>query len=121
MSWKLNNDRPIYIQLLEQLLYKIVSGEFAPGARLPSVRELAADAAVNPNTMQRAFAELEVRGLVCTQRTAGRTITDDIAVIEKERTALAETQVNAFIDAMIQLGFTKSEAINFLMQTKEEK
>ena len=72
MTWLLSGDRPIYIQLVEQMERMIVSGEYAPGERLKSVRDLAAEAAVNPNTMQKALAELEARQLIHTQRTSGK-------------------------------------------------
>ncbi|MEG1931759.1 MAG: GntR family transcriptional regulator, partial [Pygmaiobacter sp.] len=77
MNWELNSDRPVYLQLVEHLQFSIISGEFPPGSRVPSVRELAADAAVNPNTMQKALTELEADGLVLTQRTSGRTVTQE--------------------------------------------
>ena len=76
MAWSFENGRPIYTQLLEQIEQRIISGEYSAGEKLPSVRELAAEAAVNPNTMQRAMAKLEQRGLVVTNRTAGRTVTE---------------------------------------------
>ena len=72
MTWTLDADRPIYAQLVDRIRIQIVSGQYPPGSRLPSVRELAAQASVNPNTMQRAFGELERSGLVVTQRTFGR-------------------------------------------------
>ena len=72
MQWSFSNDLPIYSQLIGQIKVGIVSGVFPPGERLPSVRDLATEAGVNPNTMQRALAELERDGLVYSQRTAGR-------------------------------------------------
>ena len=75
MAWALINDRPIYLQLMERIQTDIVSGKYKPGEKLPSVRELALDAAVNPNTMQKALSELERIGLVYSQRTSGRFIT----------------------------------------------
>ncbi len=77
MNWSITGGRPVYLQLIEQMERAIVAGEYRAGARLPGVRELAAEAAVNPNTMQRALQELEARGLINTQRTAGRTVTGD--------------------------------------------
>ena len=77
MAWDLDADRPIYAQLVERIQMQIVSGQYPAGGKLPSVRELAAVAAVNPNTMQKAFAELERSGLIITQRTNGRTVTED--------------------------------------------
>lgn len=119
MSWKLDNDRPIYVQLLEQLIIRIVSGVYKPGDRLPAVRELAAEAAVNPNTMQRALAELEAMGLVVTQRTAGRTITTDVQVIEAQRKSLASGQVKMYTEAMSRLGYNKNTAAQFILELEE--
>ena len=85
MAWDLDADRPIYAQLVERIQMQIVSGQYLPGGKLPSVRDLAAVAAVNPNTMQKAFAELERSGLIITQRTNGRTVTEDEEMIRKIR------------------------------------
>lgn len=82
MEWRFTDDRPIWQQLTEQLTLRILKGEYPPGSRLPAVRELAAQAGVNPNTMQRALAQLESDGLAAGGRTAGRTVTEDAAVIE---------------------------------------
>ena len=82
MEWDIRNDQPIYTQLIQQVTLAILSGTFPCGGRLPPVREMAAEAGVNPNTMQRALAELERTGLVYTQRTAGRFVTEDAAVID---------------------------------------
>ena len=82
MDWKLTDNRPIWQQLTEQLTLRILKGEYPPGERLPGVRELAAQAGVNPNTMQRAMAQLEAGGLAVGSRTAGRTVTENTAVIE---------------------------------------
>ncbi len=109
MAWELKNDRPIYLQLMEQLKIKIISGTYLPGSKIPSVRELAAEAAVNPNTMQKALSELEREGLVFTNRTSGRFITEDGDMIEKMRMNLAKEQLAVFLAQMEQLGFSKEE------------
>ena len=83
MPWNLNSSRPIFIQLIEIIQIDIISGKYAPGGKLPSVRDLAAEAAVNPNTMQKALSELERSGLVFSQRTSGRFITEDTKMIEE--------------------------------------
>ena len=83
MKWQFSNDAPIYSQLIHQIQVGIVSGAFPPGQRLPSVRDLATEAGVNPNTMQRALAELERDGLVYSQRTAGRFVTEDQIMIDR--------------------------------------
>ena len=97
MEWSIVAGRPVYLQLIEQLELAIVVGEYPPGEKIPGVRDLAAQAQVNPNTMQRALAELEARGLLETQRTAGRTVTGDVEKIAQTRRALAQTLVHHFI------------------------
>lgn len=114
MNWSITGDRPVYLQLIEQMERAIVAGEYGAGARLPGVRELAAEAAVNPNTMQRALQELEARGLVNTQRTAGRTVTEDAARIAQLRRQLALQQATAFLSAMRALGYDKPETLALL-------
>lgn len=114
MTWKLDSDRPIYIQLVEQIQLYIVSGKFPGGSRLPSVRELAAEAGVNPNTMQKAFAELERDGLVMANRTAGRFVTEDNQMVQQIRQKLASEEIHLFLGKMKQLGFEKEELISLL-------
>ena len=92
MTWHFENDRPIYTQLLEQIRLRIISGIYAAGSRLPSVRELAADASVNPNTMQKALSELEQSGIIYSQRTSGRFVTEDTAMIEHVKEEIAEAE-----------------------------
>ena len=88
MDWVFTEDRPIWQQLMEQITLLILNGDYPPGSRLPAVRELAAQAGVNPNTMQRAMAQLEQKGLAVGSRTAGRTVTEDTAVIQAARREL---------------------------------
>ena len=109
MAWSLDSDRPIYAQLVERIQMQIVSGGYPPGGKLPSVRELAAEAAVNPNTMQKAFAELERSGLIVTQRTNGRTVTEDEELIKSIRRKLAKEHILFFFSKMKELGFTEEE------------
>ena len=116
MDWHFTEDRPIWQQLTEQITLLILNGEYPPGSRLPAVRELAAQAGVNPNTMQRAMTELERDGLVYSQRTAGRFVTEDKAMIETAKRALAERHITAFLDAMTRLGYRREEVINMLRQ-----
>ena len=116
MAWNLDTDRPIYAQLIERIKTQIVSGKYAPGEKLPSVRELAAAAAVNPNTMQKAFAELERTGLVITQRTNGRTVTEDVKLIGDIRAELAGDQVNTFFSGMRELGYTDKETSDLILR-----
>ena len=112
MAWELDADRPIYAQLVERIQKEIVSGKYQPGEKLPSVRDLAAVAAVNPNTMQKAFAELERSGLIVTQRTSGRTVTEDTELIGTTREQLAAGHVRNFINNMQELGYQREEIRN---------
>ena len=120
MAWNLDSDRPIYAQLLERIQLQIVSGIYAPGDKLPSVRDLAAEASVNPNTMQKAFAELERSGLIETKRTSGRFVTEDKNMITQIRTQLAKEEINAFIAKMKELGLEKKDIITLLSAAAEE-
>ena len=117
MAWKLNSDRPIYAQILERIQMQIVSGVYQPGTKIPSVRALAAAPGVNPNTMQKALAELERSGLVMTQRTSGRVVTEDLNMIKEIRNQLAGEQVKEFVKKMKDLGFDREDIIDLL--TKE--
>ena len=119
MLWQFNDGAPIYAQLVQQIKVGIVSGVFPPGERLPSVRDLATAAGVNPNTMQRALTELERDGLVYSQRTAGRFVTEDREMINSAKRALAERQIAAFLDAMTRLGYRREEVIEMLRQETE--
>ncbi|MDR3804632.1 MAG: GntR family transcriptional regulator [Dysosmobacter sp.] len=121
MQWQFSNEMPIYSQLVEQIKIGIVSGMFPPGERLPSVRDLATEAGVNPNTMQRAMTELERDGLVYSQRTAGRFVTEDHAVIEAAKRDLAQRHIHAFLAAMLRLGYGREEIISLLEQEHQEE
>ena len=99
MAWNLQSDRPIYAQLVDQIQRMIVTGIFPAGSRLPSVRELAAEAAVNPNTMQRALVKLEEDGLLYTQRTSGRYVTEETERIMEVKRALAEELIEKTVRA----------------------
>lgn len=119
MSWNLDSDRPIFIQILERIRMNIISGKYQPGEKLPSVRELAAEAAVNPNTMQRAFAELERTGLVYSRRTSGRFITEDQEMIERLKTDIAKEKIKVFLESMQQLGYGKEQILLLMQQSME--
>ena len=109
MTWSFTPDRPIYLQLQERLKLSIVSGKYPPGDKLPAVRDLALDAAVNPNTVQRALTELEREGLVYAQRTSGRFVTEDKDVIGKTKIELAMELVSAFMEKMAAIGYSADE------------
>ncbi len=114
MPWDFNSVTPIYIQIIEHIRLRIAVGEYKAGDKLLSVRELAAEAEVNPNTMQKALSELERDGLLYTQRTAGRFITEDKAAIADLRKQLAEKQLDSFLSAMKRLGYSNEEAAELL-------
>lgn len=120
MEWKFDNSRAIYIQLIEQIQRMIISGEYKPGDKLESVRELASIAKVNPNTMQRALTELERLGLVHSQRTSGRFITEDEELICKMRKEIATERVKEFINYMLDLGFEREEIKAFMDEILEK-
>ena len=117
MPWDLDNDRPIYLQLMERIQQDIVSGVYKAGDKLPSVRELAIDAAVNPNTMQKALSELERDGLVHSRRTSGRFITEDETMLKSLRDELASRHIQDFMEKMNQLGFQEKETLEKLQDT----
>lgn len=121
MQWKLSDDRPIYVQLMETITAAIASGTLAAGSRLPSVREMAAQAGVNPNTMQRALAELERDGLLYSQRTAGRFVTDQSDRITQKRKELAMQQIRIFLSSMKEMGYTSEQTLNLIQQAVKEE
>ena len=122
MDWTFNNDMPIYTQLVDKIRLSIVSGQLLPGEKLSTVRELAAEAKVNPNTMQRAFQELERAGLVFSQRSSGRFVTEDVEIIMEAKKAMARQLAQSFMKSMEQLGYTGEEILRLLEEgEKEEK
>ena len=121
MEWKFRSDLPIYSQLVEQIKLGIVSGNLLPGERLMSVRDMATEAGVNPNTMQRALQELERDGMVYSQRTAGRFVTENMQVIERAKKKFAEEQIRSFLEAMKKLGYQWEEILSLLKEKEEEE
>ena len=119
MPWNLDNERPIYLQLMERIQHDIISGVYQPGDRLPSVRDLALDAAVNPNTMQKALSELERSGLVYAQRTSGRFITEDLGMIDKTKKDLASEEIREFLKKMERIGFTRETTLELIENLKD--
>ena len=114
MSWDLKTDRPIYTQLLELIQIRIMNGTYPLGSKLPSVRELATEASVNPNTMQKALVELEQRGFVFSQRTSGRFVTENEELIVKVKEKLAQEYLEEFRSKMKQIGYDE-EAVKGLV------
>ena len=122
MPWTLDSNQPIYLQLQQEIELRIITGKYPAGSQLPGVRSLAEDAAVNPNTMQRALQELERVGLVYTQRTSGRFVTEDKQMIGQIRLRLAQERIAEFLEGMQKLGITKEEALALVAnEDKEEK
>lgn len=120
MEWKIDNNKPVYIQLVEQLKVKIISGEIELDSKLDSVRSLAADAMVNPNTMQKALAELERERFVYSKRTSGRFVTDNKELIENERKNLVKDNVKKTLDTLINLGYTNDEILSLVEEILRE-
>lgn len=121
MPWQFRDDAPIYTQLIVQIEELLVSGALSPGQRLPSVRDLAAEAGVNPNTMQRALTELERRGLLYSQRTTGRFVTADGDMIKSLQERLALTEIQAFLERMEKLGFDRAAVAALIEKTQGER
>ena len=121
MPWQFRDDAPIYTQLIVQIEELLVSGTLTPGQRLPSVRDLAAEAGVNPNTMQRALTELERRGLLYSQRTTGRFVTEDGDMIKSLQERLALTEIRAFLERMEKLGFDRAAVAALIERTQGEE
>ena len=121
MEWNFRNDQPIYSQLTQRLTEAIVSGIYAPGEKLPSVRELALEVGVNPNTVQRALTELEREGLVFSQRTAGRFVTENENMIVNAKLRIADERVSEFLRSMKTLGCGRQEIISLIEGAKEDE
>ena len=120
MPWELDNERPIYLQLMERIQRDIIAGIYNPGDKLPSVRDLALNAAVNPNTMQKALSELERSGLVYSQRTSGRFITEDTEMLKDLKRKQASNHIMEFFDKMKQLGFQEDEILILIQDAIKE-
>ena len=109
MDWNFKNGIPIYSQIVDEMTMRIASGIYEPGEKLPSVRDLAMDAGVNPNIMQRALAELERRGLVYSERTSGRFVTKEEAVLKSLHEELAKKYVQELAEKLRKIGMSGEE------------
>ena len=109
MSWTFDNNKPIYLQIMDKIKLQIVSHKLEPNQQLPTVRELANEAGVNPNTIQRALSDLEREGFVYTKRTAGRFVPEDLDLILQSRKQLSEEQLQQFVTGMVEFGYEKEE------------
>lgn len=121
MGWKLNTDRQIWMQLTEILTRRVVSGQYPPGVRIPSVRDLAAEAGVNPNTMQRALVIMEDEGLLTSQRNTGRYVTQDTDLIAATCGRLAQEELSLFCEKMKQLGYSEPEISQLLQRGNQNE
>ena len=119
MGWEFTSEKPIHIQLVSEISNRIIKGEYTPGMKLPSVRDFAAQAAVNPNTMQRALSALEAGGLIFSERTTGRFVTNNLELIRKAKKELAKTNVKEFFSSMAELGYSAEDAISMANELKE--
>ena len=121
MIWKMSGDRPVYQQIISLIRGAVLSGEYPPGSRIPSVRELASQAGVNPNTMQRALSELEREGLLVGAGTAGRCVTADQAVLEQTRQTVIRELARECAEKFLALGLTPSQGAELLRALEKEK
>lgn len=121
MIWKFTGDRPVYLQIMEQLQGAILSGEFTAGQKIPSVRDLAMEAQVNPNTMQHALQELERLQLLITDGTNGRHVTMDTRILDNLRDQRLIELVEECVTKFQLLGISPSQAADLLMQASTER
>lgn len=119
MAWSFSSGKPVYIQIAERIINSVISGEYKAGEQIPSVRQLALEAAVNPNTVQHAFSELENEGVIISKGTVGRYVTEDTVIIENCRQKLAEQTVNEFIEKISKLSISKNEIITMIGEKME--
>ena len=121
MQWKFTGSQPVYMQIMEQIRGAILAGEFPPGSRIPPVREFAAQAQVNPNTMQRAMLELEREGLLVTDGTVGRYVTQDAVVLEDMRKTATGAVIRGAAAQFRAMGLSMRQAALLLVQLEEEE
>ncbi len=121
MEWKFTDDIPIYQQIMDIIKQQIASGELAAGEKLPSVRDMALVAGVNPNTMQKALAELEREGLLYSKRTAGRFVAEQAEIKKALLEELMMDYVETFIFNMKKLGYTVEEVVEIIQKYKNEE
>lgn len=114
MEFEFDSKTPIYIQIIEQIKTDIISGKIGAGERLPSVREIAFNLKVNPNTVQKALSDLESAGLIYTERTNGKFVTQDLALIEKYKKEYADRLAERFLENMKIIGYEKDEVLDYL-------
>ena len=116
MAWQFQSDRPVYLQISDRIMKSVLSGDYSPGEQIPSVRQLAMDAAVNPNTIQHAFAELETSGIITSKGTLGRFVTEDREILEKNRKRMADDLAKSFIKNAALLGICDNAIIDLIKE-----
>jgi DNA-binding transcriptional regulator YhcF (GntR family) len=121
LEYNFDNERPIYIQLVEQLKIQIISGKLKQGERLPSVRDFSLQAQVNPNTMQKALSELEREKLIYTERTNGKYVTNDEQMVKKLKNKIINEKINNFITDMNEIGINKQEIIEYMKELERNE
>jgi len=121
MSWTFDNNKPIYVQIMEKIKLQIISHKLEPNQQLPTVRELASEAGVNPNTIQRALADLEREGFVVTHRGKGRMVTDDVSRIEQEKREAAERELTDCLEKLHLMGITREELLRMVDEFHPQK
>jgi GntR family transcriptional regulator len=119
MKWEFKNGIPIYLQIIDQIKRQIVSGELAPGSRIPAVRDLAQEAGVNPNTMQRALTQLEQEGLLYTQRTNGRFVTQEEEIMKQTRIQLSDEYIAELFKHLQELGLSRDDIVKAVSEWRD--
>lgn len=114
MAWSFSPHAPVYYQIAERIRKRILSGEFSPGDQIPSVRQYATEATVNPNTVQRALSELESTGLIESRGTLGRFVTEKTEIIEKCREDEARRLIGEFLNEAYRLHIPKADLIDMI-------
>lgn len=120
MAWSFSSDRPVYLQIAQRIRRSVLSGEYPPGGQIPSVRQLALEAAVNPNTVQHAFSDLEHEGIIISRGTQGRFVTEDRQVIEQMRQEIAMECVRGFLQDLKHLAIDDEQAISMIKEVMNE-
>ena len=121
MAWQFNHKTPVFSQIADRLMLEILNGTYSPGEQIPTVRQLAFEAAVNPNTVQRALAHLEETGLLYSKGTVGRFVTEELDVLERARARMLRETVRRWLEEASTLGLTAEELIQYIKEEEENK
>ena len=116
MAWSFSSDRPVYLQIADRIIKSVLSGDYLPGEQIPTVRQLAMEAAVNPNTVQKSFEELERRGVIHSVRCSGWYVNENINAAVDEVRSLRMKKTAEYLAAMTQLGCGADEIIGYLKE-----